>query len=79
MSKGIEGETSWMEQAACSDSSPETFFPTGGAGVKIAKTICTECVVREDCLNYAIDNNVDHGIWGGTSERERRRIIRLQK
>ncbi len=77
--KENEGGTSWMEQAGCLDSSPDIFFPTGGGGVKIAKAICRECVVRENCLDYAIDNNIDHGVWGGASERERRKIVKLQR
>ncbi|MGH9301818.1 MAG: WhiB family transcriptional regulator, partial [Acidimicrobiales bacterium] len=55
---------------------PATFFPSDGVGVEVARHICAECPVRTPCLEYALDNHIDHGVWGGTSERERRRIAR---
>ena len=64
----------WMIFANCGDQEPSTFFPKDGAGVDIAKRICMGCVVREDCLEYAIVTKQDYGVWGGTSERERRKI-----
>jgi WhiB family redox-sensing transcriptional regulator len=55
---------------------PDLFFPERGASTKEAKAVCQGCVVREDCLEYALANGEKFGIWGGLSERERRRIRR---
>ncbi|MGC1418577.1 MAG: WhiB family transcriptional regulator [Acidimicrobiales bacterium] len=66
--------TEWMNQAKCRDYPAEVFFPRDGVGVLITQKICDECPVEKECLEYAIDNHVDHGIWGGKSERERRRL-----
>jgi WhiB family redox-sensing transcriptional regulator len=55
---------------------PALFFPSDGVGVQIAQRICAECLVRVTCLDYALDNRIDNGVWGGTSERERRRRLR---
>jgi WhiB family redox-sensing transcriptional regulator len=54
---------------------PDTFFPTDGIGVQAAQRICAECAVENDCLEYALASRIDHGVWGGASERERRRIL----
>ncbi len=64
----------WMAQAKCRDYPAEVFFPRDGVGVLITQKICDECPVEQDCLEYALENHVDHGIWGGKSERERRRL-----
>jgi WhiB family transcriptional regulator, redox-sensing transcriptional regulator len=64
----------WQDHAACLGVDPDLFFPTQGEPVGEAKQICRGCQVRETCLEYALRNNLKHGIWGGTSERERRRI-----
>jgi WhiB family redox-sensing transcriptional regulator len=58
---------------------PALFFPSDGIGVQSAQRICSECPVKGPCLEYALDNRVDHGVWGGTSERERRRILRRRR
>lgn len=55
------------------------FFPEDGAGVKIAKDVCALCPVREDCLDHALIFRIDHGVWGGASERQRRRILKGRK
>ena len=52
------------------------FFPSDGVGVEIARRICADCPSKSPCLEYALSHRIDHGVWGGTSERERRRIIR---
>ncbi len=65
-----------MEQGNCNNHSPEVFFPKDGAGVAIAKHICSSCVVMQECLEYALSNRIDHGVWGGASERQRRRILK---
>jgi WhiB family transcriptional regulator, redox-sensing transcriptional regulator len=65
-----------MLYAACRQRSPAEFFPSDGVGVEVAKRTCVECCVRLECLEYALHNRIDHGVWGGCSERERRRILR---
>ena len=68
-----------MLYAACRDRSPAEFFPSDGVGVEVAKRTCLDCCVRLDCLEYALVNRIDHGVWGGCSERERRRILRRRR
>ena len=67
---------SWMVYAKCVGVSPEVFFPSDGLGVEKAKGICQECLVQEACLAYALCNRIKHGVWGGRSERQRRRMLR---
>ncbi len=66
----------WVTQRNCADTDPNVFFPSDGAGVIAAQRICRECPVKEPCREYALANNITHGVWGGTSERQRRRILR---
>ncbi len=67
---------SWQDQANCLGVDPDLFFPERGASTREAKEVCRSCDVRVDCLEYALDNGEKFGIWGGLSERERRRIRR---
>ena len=67
----------WMRQANCVDADPALFFPERGEPSSPAKAICLACPVRVECLNYALSINERHGIWGGTSENERR-VLRRQ-
>ena len=67
---------SWQEFSNCLGVDPDLFFPERGASTKEAKQVCQGCVVREDCLEYALANGEKFGIWGGLSERERSRIRR---
>ena len=69
-------DQSWQDFANCLGVDPDLFFPERGASTKEAKEVCRGCVVREDCLEYALANGEKFGIWGGMSERERRRIRR---
>ena len=69
----------WTAQAKCRDMDPAVFFPSDGIGVQAAQRICVECPVKSECLEYALADRVDHGVWGGTSERERRRILRYRR
>ncbi len=69
-------ETSWQGLANCLGVDPDLFFPERGASTREAKEVCRGCVVRDDCLEYALRNGEKFGIWGGMSERERRRIRR---
>jgi WhiB family redox-sensing transcriptional regulator len=66
----------WQSDAACSDVDPEIFFPERGGSSKAARAVCSQCQVRGQCLEYALNNKEQFGIWGGTSERERRRLRR---
>lgn len=68
-----------MQRGNCREHPPATFFPSDGVGVDRARHICVECPVRAACLDYALDEHIDHGVWGGTSERERRRILRTRR
>ena len=66
----------WERDAACLDAEPETFYPDKGGSTREAKRICESCPVRSECLEYALANDERFGIWGGLSERERRRLQR---
>ncbi len=66
----------WQEEALCAQTDPEAFFPEKGGSTREAKRICTGCDVRVECLDYALANDERFGIWGGLSERERRRLKR---
>ena len=72
-------DSDWMAVGRCRDMDPATFFPSDGVGVQIAQRICSDCPVQPQCLEYALDNRVDHGVWGGASERERRRLLRQRR
>lgn len=71
----------WRHRAACLDEDPELFFPIGVTGpalaqVEEAKKVCMRCDVQSECLQWALDNGQDHGVWGGLSEDERRSMKR---
>jgi len=66
----------WQERANCLGVDPDLFFPERGASTKEAKQVCGGCEVRAECLEYALRHGEKFGIWGGMSERERRRIRR---
>ncbi len=72
-------EHRWMLQALCRGHSPSDFFPSDGTGVESARRMCEVCPVRVECLEYALEHRIDHGVWGGASERERRRILRARR
>lgn len=65
----------WQDLAECQYSDPEIFFPEKGGSVRDPKRVCAVCPVRAECLEYALANHERYGIWGGLSERERRRIL----
>ena len=71
---GVERELTWQEQALCAQTDPEAFFPEKGGSTREAKKVCLSCTVRSDCLEYALGSDERFGIWGGMSERERRRL-----
>jgi WhiB family redox-sensing transcriptional regulator len=71
----------WRDHAACRDTNPDLFFPVGTTGPAIeqidqAKAVCRECPVQGACLEFALVTNQDSGVWGGTSEEERRKLRR---
>ncbi|GAA1692477.1 hypothetical protein GCM10009792_10480 [Microcella alkalica] len=66
----------WQADALCAQTDPEAFFPEKGGSTRDAKKICTTCEVRGECLDYALQNDERFGIWGGLSERERRKLRR---
>ena len=72
----VEEELRWQDRALCAQTDPEAFFPEKGGSTREAKRICTTCPVRDECLEYALGNDERFGIWGGLSERERRRLKR---
>lgn len=71
-----EIEDQWQERALCAQTDPEAFFPEKGGSTREAKRICLGCEVKDECLEYALANDERFGIWGGLSERERRRLKR---
>jgi WhiB family transcriptional regulator, redox-sensing transcriptional regulator len=72
------GERRWQEQANCLGVDPDLFFPERGASTREAKAVCRSCEVQGDCLEYALAHGEKFGIWGGLSERERRRVRRAR-
>lgn len=68
------GPLGWQELALCAQTDPEAFFPEKGGSTREAKRVCEGCEVRVECLDYALKNDERFGIWGGYSERERRRM-----
>ena len=66
----------WQDRALCAQTDPEAFFPEKGGSTREAKKVCTGCEVRAECLEYALANDERFGIWGGLSERERRKLKR---
>jgi WhiB family redox-sensing transcriptional regulator len=70
----VEGELAWQADALCAQTDPEAFFPEKGGSTRDAKKVCSSCTVRAECLEYALENDERFGIWGGLSERERRRL-----
>jgi WhiB family redox-sensing transcriptional regulator len=77
----VEVDDDWRAVAACRDTDPDLFFPVGTTGpaieqIEAAKAVCRECEAQQPCLEFALTSNQDSGIWGGTSEEERRKLRR---
>lgn len=72
----IDNTLAWQSDALCAQTDPEAFFPEKGGSTRDAKRVCTSCDVRGQCLDYALSNDERFGIWGGLSERERRKLKR---
>jgi WhiB family transcriptional regulator, redox-sensing transcriptional regulator len=80
LSLSIE-QDDWRDYSACRDTDPDLFFPVGTTGpaieqIETAKAVCRACDVQRACLEFALVTNQDSGIWGGTSEEERRTLRR---
>ena len=79
-SRSIDWDTGdWRELAACRDTDPDLFFPVGTTGpalqqIDAAKVVCGQCEAQGPCLEFALATNQESGVWGGTSEEERRRL-----
>jgi WhiB family redox-sensing transcriptional regulator len=69
-----ENPLAWQSDSLCAQTDPEAFFPEKGGSTRDAKKICASCEVRNMCLEYALENDERFGIWGGLSERERRKL-----
>jgi WhiB family transcriptional regulator, redox-sensing transcriptional regulator len=61
----------WANEAACRDADPEIFFPEKGGTPRAAKQVCARCPVSVECLEYALGNGLDYGVWGGVSMHDR--------
>jgi WhiB family redox-sensing transcriptional regulator len=72
-------ELAWRRHAACRGLDPEIFYPALDDEVEDAKAICTACAVRETCLEFALQVREKEGVWGGATEKERRRILRQRR
>ncbi len=69
----------WRQRAACRGVDPDIFYPLTDEGAEDAKAVCAQCAVRESCLEWALSNRERDGVWGGATERERRRIVRRRR
>ena len=74
----IQQVLSWQAKARCHEADPEIFFPERGGSSRAARAVCSNCPVLDECLRYALANREQFGIWGGTSERERRKLRKLR-
>jgi WhiB family redox-sensing transcriptional regulator len=77
-------ETWWVELARCRDEDPDLFFPIGTSEAATAQTehaitICRQCPVRPECLEWSLDSCQDAGVWGGFGEEDRRQIRRIRR
>ena len=72
----LDQDRPWAAYAACRETDPDLFFPAEDADPTEALKICAGCAVRDDCLDYGFMTKARYGIWGGTTERERKRLLR---
>lgn len=72
--RGDRDQEDWQDLALCAETDPEAYFPEKGGSTAAAKATCDRCDVREQCLDYALTEDIHFGVWGGTSERERRKL-----
>jgi WhiB family redox-sensing transcriptional regulator len=76
LAEADRAEERWQDNALCAQTDPDAFFPDKGGSTREAKKTCRSCEVRAECLEYALEHDERFGIWGGLSERERRRLRR---
>lgn len=74
--RDMHDQPEWYRDAVCAQTDPDAFYPDRGGSNRDAKRICLSCPVREQCLTYALDNDEEFGVWGGTSFAERSRMKR---
>jgi WhiB family redox-sensing transcriptional regulator len=67
-------ELDWQDRGLCGQTDPDAFFPDMGGSTRAAKRVCRSCEVRAECLEFALVHDERFGVWGGMSERERRRL-----
>lgn len=72
-------DESWMEEAACRGRSPELFYANEEVLARAGLQVCASCPVRRHCLEYALTYGIEDGVWGGHTERERRRMLRAMR
>ena len=70
---------SWRQRGACVGLDPDVFYPPSDEEAEEAKAICATCAVRELCLEFALTTREAEGVWGGTTGRERRRMLRQRR
>lgn len=75
----FERSDEWKLEGNCREYPPDVFFPSDGVGVEKARRICLTCPVATICLNYALDEKIEHGVWGGASERGRRKMLKQRR
>jgi WhiB family redox-sensing transcriptional regulator len=68
--------TDWLSEARCHDRETEIFFVRGASKARRAQNICDHCTVRDECLEYAMEQDIEFGVWGGLTERQRRSLGR---
>jgi WhiB family transcriptional regulator, redox-sensing transcriptional regulator len=69
----------WNQQAACKGLDPDIFYPVSDEEAEVAKAVCAQCAVQRDCLEHALGSRERDGVWGGATEKERRRMIRQRR
>ena len=77
--KASAEELRWQDFALCAETDPDIFFPEKGGSTAPATSVCASGPVQAECLEYAISNDIRHGIWGGMSDNDRRRISRERR
>lgn len=70
---------SWRQRAACRGLDPDIFYPATEEDAEAAKSICAQCPARQPCLEHALAHREHDGVWGGATERERRRLVRQRR
>jgi WhiB family transcriptional regulator, redox-sensing transcriptional regulator len=76
---GDDIDLGWADRALCAQTDPDAFYPEKGKSTTAAKRTCMACEVRTECLEYALENEERWGVWGGTSEHQRRKMQRERK